>query len=287
MLLRIDHRTSYSYGKRVVLAPQTVRLCPKTDCSQKVLSFSMKASPAETGRSLNCDLDGTVTATLWFTGKSDRLVIETSSVVETLRTNPFNFIVSEMGFLGLPAQYPEEQRDCLRPYMAVSEETASAMAELSREITREAEGQTTNFIMRLCERLHGDFRYVAREFGDPWPAAKTLAEKKGSCRDLAVLFTSVCRSVGLACRLASGYALGERTRRRNHLHAWAEVYIPGGGWRGYDPTAGVATADRHVSIATGTTPELIAPVSGNFYGDGADPKLEFEIGIMKADKESP
>ena len=281
MLIEIDHRTVYGYGREVVLTPHTVRLRPKDDASQEVHSFSLKTDPPEAGRSVNCDLYGTTTVTLWFEGKSKRLVIDTSSVVETLRSNPFDFIVSEMGFLGLPAEYPEEFRDCLAPYVAVDERTAEAVSELRRTITEKAEGQTTAFITELAHHIHDDFEHMVRENGTAWPAEKTLAEKRGACRDFVVLFTGVCRSVGLACRLVSGYAINKKAKSENHLHAWAEVYIPGGGWRGYDPTAGIAVSDHHVAVATGVTPELIAPVAGSFYGDGAEAKLEFEVSIKE------
>ncbi len=281
MLISVDHRTSYGYGTEVVLAPHTVRLCPKDDASQKVRSFSLKTDPPEAGRSVNCDLYGTTTVTLWFEGKSSRLVIDTSSVVETLRSNPFDFIVSEMGFLGLPAEYPEELRDCLAPYVAVDEKTAEAVSGICRTIMEKAEGQTTAFITELARHIHDDFEHMVRENGAAWPAERTLAEKRGACRDFVVLFTSVCRSVGLACRLVSGYAISKKAKSENHLHAWAEVYIPGGGWRGYDPTAGIAVSDHHVALATGVTPELIAPVAGSFYGDGAEAKLEFEVNIRE------
>lgn len=281
MLIEIDHRTVYGYGREVVLAPHTVRLRPKDDASQKVHSFSLKTDPPEAGRSVNCDLYGTTTVTLWFEGKSKRLVIDTNSVVETLRSNPFDFIVSEMGFLGLPAEYPKEFRDCLAPYVAVDERTAEAVSELRRTITEKAEGQTTAFITELARHIHDDFEHMVRENGTAWPAEKTLAERRGACRDFVVLFTGVCRSAGLACRLVSGYAISEKAKSENHLHAWAEVYIPGGGWRGYDPTSGIAVSDHHVAVATGVTPELIAPVAGSFYGDGAEAKLEFEVNIRK------
>ena len=95
------------------------------------------------------------------------------------------------------------------------------------------------------------------------------------------LFASVCRSAGLACRHVSGYALSERSRTGNELHAWAEVYLPGGGWRGYDPSAGLAVADHHVAVASGATNGLIAPVSGSFYGDGAEAELQFQVRVRK------
>ena len=120
MLLSIDHNTTYSYGKKVVLTPHTVRLCPRNDGGQIPHMFSLKTDPPEAGRSVNSDLDGNTTVTLWFAGESERLVIDTCCVVETLRENPFDFVVSDARFLDLPMQYPREQKASLRPYTTVS-----------------------------------------------------------------------------------------------------------------------------------------------------------------------
>ena len=284
MLLSIDHNTTYSYGKKVVLAPHTVRLCPRNDGGQIPHMFSLKTDPPEAGRSVNSDLDGNTTVTLWFAGESERLVIDTHCVVETLRDNPFDFIVSDLRFLDLPTQYPREQKSSLRPYTTVSRKTALAVSELRETILSQSRGKTMDFILTLCGYIHKNFPHVARDHGAPWPAERTLGEKMGSCRDLVELFASVCRSAGLACRHVSGYALSKKRRRGDELHAWAEVYIPGGGWRGYDPSSGLAVSDRHIAVASGANHELIAPVSGSFYGDGARAELQFKVRVKKTGK---
>lgn len=281
MLLSIDHNTIYSYGKKVVLAPHIVRLRPRDGGGQMTHMFSLKTDPPEAGRSVNSDLDGNTTVTLWFTGESDCLVIDTGSVVETLRENPFDFIVSDIRFLDLPMRYPPEQEAALGPYLALDGKTARAISELRETILSRTRGKSTDFILSLCEHIHENFSHVARDEGAPWPAERTLREKKGACRDLVELFASVCRSVGLACRHVSGYALSGRRKTGDELHAWAEVYIPGGGWRGYDPSSGLAVADRHVAVAGGATHELVAPVSGSFYGDGTQARLRFRVRIRK------
>lgn len=281
MLLSIDHNTIYSYGKKVVLAPHIVRLRPRDGGGQMTHMFSLKTDPPDAGRSVNSDLDGNTTVTLWFTGECDSLTIDTHCVVETLRENPFDFIVSDIRFLDLPMQYPPEQKAALGPYLAFGRKTAQAVSELRETIISETRGKTTDFILSLCQHIHDNFPHVAREHGAPWPAERTLREKKGSCRDLVELFASVCRSAGLACRHVSGYALSKRRKKGDELHAWAEVYIPGAGWRGYDPSSGLAVADRHVAVASGATNALTAPVSGSFYGDGVEPQLQFRVRVRK------
>jgi len=246
--------------------------------------FSLRTDPPEAGRSVNSDLDGNTTVTLWFMGEFDSLTIDTSCVVETLRGNPFDFIVSDVRFLDLPMEYPREQKAALRPYLAVSKKTALAVSPLRETILSQTMGKTTDFILSLCEHIHDNFPHVVREQGGPWSAERTLGEKRGSCRDLVELFAAVCRSTGLACRHVSGYALSTRRKQGDELHAWAEVYIPGGGWRGYDPSSGLAVSDRHVAVASGPTHDLIAPVSGSFYGDGAEVELRFRVRVKKTGK---
>lgn len=284
MLLSIDHNTTYSYGEKVVLAPHTVRLRPRDGGGQMTHMFSLRTDPPEAGRSVNSDLDGNTTVTLWFTGELDSLTIDTSCVVETLRENPFDFIVSDVRFLDLPMEYPREQKAALRPYLAVSKETALVVSPLREAILSETMGKTTDFILSLCEHIHENFPHMVREQGGPWSAERTLREKRGSCRDIVELFAAVCRSAGLACRHVSGYALSARRKKGDELHAWAEVYIPGGGWRGYDPSSGLAVSDRHVAVASGPTHGLITPVSGSFYGDGTEVELGFHVRVRETGK---
>ncbi len=281
MLLRIDHSTVYSYGKKVVLTPHIIRLHPKNDCTQKTRFFSLKTDPEETGRSLNSDLDGNTTTTLWFSGEHERLVMQTRCVVETLRNNPFDFIISDVRFLDLPMKYPDILVSALVPYLEVSPKTCREVSELRESVLAETGAKTLDFLLALCECIRGEFLHIIRENGAPWSVKRTLKEKRGSCRDLVALFVNVCRSTGLACRYVSGYALNEDRDSPHNLHAWAEVYVPGGGWRGYDPTAGLAVADRHVGLAAGTEHELVSPVSGSFYADGAAPRLEFSVNVSK------
>ena len=163
----------------MVLAPHTVRLRPRDSGGQMTHMFSLRTDPPEAGRSVNSDLDGNTTVTLWFTGETDSLAIDTSCVVETLRENPFDFIVSDVRFLDLPMEYPREQKAALRPYLAVSKKTALAVSPLREEILSQTMGKTTDFILSLCEHIHDNFPHTAREQGGPWSAERTLREKKG------------------------------------------------------------------------------------------------------------
>ena len=108
--------------------------------------------------------------------------------------------------------------------------------------------------------------YTQRHHGPPWPAGRTLRERVGSCRDLAVLMIECCRCIGLPARFVSGYHLVEPKPDRYDLHAWAEVYLPGAGWRGFDPSGIGAVDERYIPLASSSNPELTAAVSGSFSG---------------------
>jgi transglutaminase-like putative cysteine protease len=116
-----------------------------------------------------------------------------------------------------------------------------------------------------------------REESEPQAPGMILAQRYGACRDLAVLFMDACRALGLGARFVSGYQEGDPDQEGRRLHAWAEVYIPGGGWRGYDPTHGPAVADRHVAVAAGMHPTFAAPITGTFRGTGVSSRMQADI----------
>jgi transglutaminase-like putative cysteine protease len=103
-----------------------------------------------------------------------------------------------------------------------------------------------------------------------------MQARAGSCRDLAVVFCAMCRSMGLAARFVSGYQSEAVVQPRAHMHAWAEVYLPGGGWRGYDPSQGLAVSTSHVAVAAAADPRMAAPVSGSYRG-AARSAMQFQI----------
>ena len=127
--------------------------------------------------------------------------------------------------------------------------------------------------------MFADIRYIIRDVGAPHPAETTLRGQEGSCRDLAVLFCAACRAVGLAARFVSGYERDASLQENGDLHAWAEVYLEGAGWRGYDPSRALAVAASHVAVAASSDPLLASPISGTFRGS-ASAKMEFSISMQ-------
>ncbi|HTE21154.1 MAG TPA: transglutaminase family protein [Armatimonadota bacterium] len=278
MFFQVRHTTRFDYSRPVLLEPHTVRLRPRSDAAQRLHRFDLTADPAAAGRSDLVDLDGNSPVHLWFTGLTEGLSLTTTFLVETLRANPFDFLV-DPPHLQLPLQYPEHLSASLRPYLDDAP-PADPVADLSRDVLRDAGGEMVPFLGLLNSRVWDLSEKIIREEGDPLPAAETLAHGRGSCRDLTVLYMEACRAVGIAARFVSGYQEGVAEQRQRDLHAWAEVYVPGGGWRGYDPTLGLAVADRHVALAAGPTSKGAAPVTGSFRGTGATSTLHAEIELL-------
>ena len=263
MLYQINHQTTYSFSQEVLLKPHLLRLRPRCDSWQKLHSFFLSVQPQPQGISEFVDFDGNNLTKLWFTTPTQQLTIQISTQVETYCTNPFNYLF-EPWAITLPFDYPNSLFKQLSPYLQSYSFIPDTVAlELAQQIAQETQGNTLNFLSTLNQLIYQNCQYITRETGAPWQAGVTWRGKQGSCRDFVVLFMEVCRAIGLAARFVSGYQEGDRNQETRDLHAWVEVYLPGGGWRGYDPTLGLAVSDRHIPLAASTIPHHAAPVSGS------------------------
>jgi transglutaminase-like putative cysteine protease len=274
--IEISHTSVYAFSRPVFLEPHTVRLRPRCDASQHLIRFALEIEPAPAGLSEGLDVEGNSTAHVWFDGSTDRLSVVARIAVETLRENPFDYILDDPAIACLPMPYPVDLRALLEPCLS-REGPGPAIDRFARAIADETEMRPLPFLMALTRRISQTCRVALREEGEPQPPEVTLAEQRGACRDLAVVFMEACRALGLAARFVSGYQEGDPAGGTRDLHAWAEVYLPGGGWRGYDPTLGLAVADRHVALAASAHPRLAAPISGTFRGAGASSRLQAHI----------
>lgn len=277
MIFDIRHVTRYTYDRPVFLEPHTIRMRPHSDNRQRLLRFDLKVEPEPTVFSQFPDLDGNVVARAWFAGLTDSLTITAAAEVETTGNNPFDYILDSSAGQ-LPMTYSDRLQKQLAPYLN-STTIDAAVESYVQTIAKEREGLTLPFLYELADRIYRDCRCVIRPLGDPFPASQTLEKREGSCRDLAFLFVEACRTQGIAARFVSGYHEGDPSQERHHLHAWAEVYLPGGGWRGYDATYGQAVADRHVIATASITPAGASPVSGTFRGTGATAQMHIDLDI--------
>lgn len=275
MRFRVTHHTRYLYSAPVFLEPHVFRFRPRDDGSQRILAFELRIDPQPRGSTLCLDHNGNVVLHAWFEGLTGHLTVDSRFEVETLRTNPFDFVLTSAAFTTVPAIYPEDLRPTLAPYGSI-DNSGRLIYEFARSVARDVHWQTLAFLSSLNQRIFQRTRHTIRDQGPPQPAEQTLSEGAGACRDVAVLFCEACRCMGLAARFVSGYEQAAANEEHSYMHAWAEVYLPGAGWRGFDPSRGLAVADRHVPAAAAIDPAGASPISGTYRGH-AESSMDFEI----------
>jgi transglutaminase-like putative cysteine protease len=293
MRYQISHITTYTYSQPVTLQPHVVRLRPRSDGFQTLQSCSLLVTPSPSRQCHLLDVDGNTLIKLWFpSDTTDRLTVEVLSQVETHLVNPFDYLL-EPGAIKLPIDYPASLLVQLQPYLGgqlvyYRAAVDPIAVQLAQEISQQVDGDVLSFLSSLNQRICHACSYTIREMGDPLPAGVTWTTKAGSCRDFAVLFIETCRAIGLAARFVSGYQEGDLDRDERHLHAWAEVFLPGGGWRGYDPTLGLAVADRHIALVASTWSNDAAPISGSFkQTGGVQTVMDYRLTIQRLALETP
>ncbi|MFN7678779.1 MAG: transglutaminase N-terminal domain-containing protein [Cyanobacteriota bacterium] len=283
MLFHICHRLTYTYGRPVFLEPMTLRLTPRQDASQRLLHHHQALDPSPAGLSHVVEPDGTDATVVWFNRTHEALTIEMEAIVQTLRDNPFDWIVTDPGARTLPATYGESENHSLASYLGANPDQRDVQT-WAQTLADAVEGDSAAFLSHLADQIHHGFDHVGRPDGAPFTPLETLQQRRGACRDTAMLFVEACRGVGLASRFVSGYSMHHPPEVSEHeLHAWAEVYLPGAGWRGYDPSLGLAVADGHVVLAATPDHRLAAPVSGHFRGTGASSEMRYDLTVRAAD----
>ena len=285
MRFAVSHRTRFRYSEPVYLEPHVIRLRPRCDCFQRLLEYRLKVTPAPELLSEGLDADGNVVAHAWFAGLTESLAVTSEFEVETLRSNPFDYLAIGDGARRLPLEYPAPLRDRLAPSLARPDGADPAVEEFIRPIVAQSESQPLAFLSGLNQAIHETWTTNVREHGEPYKPARTLVAEQVACRDLAVLFMDCCRAAGIAARFVSGYQEQGMSADSRFMHAWAEVYLPGGGWRGYDPTQGLAVGDRHIAVAAASVPSVVSPIRGSYRGDAVAVPLEAEIRISQTDAE--
>lgn len=282
MRYRIHHLTCYRYSEPVSLKPQVLRLRPRSDATQVLQQFQLAVTPEPASTAQIVELDGNETISLWFSPtKTEKLYIAAYSEVETFRTNPFDYL-TEPWSATLPIDYPASLLASLQPYLSnpLYPTLDPGVVQLAQSLLYEVNANVSYFLTALTQKIYESCEYIVRESGPPLPAGITWTQKRGSCRDFAVLFIAACQSIGLAARFVSGYQEGDLAAPNHELHAWAEAYIPSGGWRGFDPTHGLAVSDRHIALVASPHPNQAAPVSGAIQADNtAHSTLETHVTI--------
>ena len=276
MHLHVRHESEYTYDLPVALGPQTLYLYPRTYPYQRLLDYQLTIDPKPSRIVQNIDVEGNVQQLVYFDHPTRSLRVTAEIQLQSDEFNSFDFVLFPFDTQRVPFRYPKYVEDILQPYLKRVGVTERVEA-WAKQIAAGAGWQTTAFLMALNQSIR-EFAYEIREVGAPFSPEQTLTLRKGSCRDYTTLFMAACRSLGIAARFVSGYLFGN-PQQEHQLHAWAEVYLPGAGWRGFDPTEGSIVVNRHIFLTSTATPELAAPISGTFTGQ-ANSTLRSELAFM-------
>lgn len=279
MKFRLRHETRYDYSAPVTLGPQRVRLRPREDDRQRTLRYRLDVEPQPVASRQTGDAYGNVLTELEFDRPTERLVLVSRIEVETRPAVDCEHAL-DPAFLGLPARYPAAAHAALAGLLAGAP-VAAEVAAFAGAVANRAGASPLHFLALLTDELHTGVRREIRLEGDAQSAAETLATRCGACRDLTVLFMESCRAQGLAARFVSGYQDRSSTPQpERHLHAWPEVYLPGCGWRGWDPTRGAPAGETHVALVAAPNQAGTMPLEGCFYAAGSvRSTLSFQVDI--------
>ena len=291
VLVALQHVTRYRYDRPVGLGPQIVRLRPAPHCRTAIRSYSLKVTPAEHFVNWLQDPNGNWLARFVFPERTTEFSIAVDLLADMSVINPFDFFVDPSAE-NFPFVYPAEFDEELAPYLS-REALGPLLAEYVKSISREPQ-KIVDFLVALNQRLQRDIRYLVRMDPGVQAPEDTLKLASGSCRDTAWLLVQIFRHLGLAARFVSGYLIqlvpdlkaldgpAGSTADFTDLHAWTEVYIPGAGWIGLDPTSGLFTGEGHLPLAATPHYGAAAPISGGVEAAGVE--FEFSMKIDRVDE---
>ncbi len=292
----IEHRTVYRYGRPVQLDPQTIRLRPAPHTRTPILAYSLTVEPEQHFVNWQQDPAANHLARFVFPEPTSHFSVTVDLVAEMTAINPFDFFVDEYA-KDFPFTYPKALAHDLKPYL----DRPPSSPRLDKWLTGVSHQRKPiiDFLVELNQRVATDVAYTVRmEPGVQSPEA-TLERQIGSCRDSGWLLVAILRRLGIAARFASGYLVqlaqdkpaasdtGENVDFTD-LHAWAEAFIPGAGWVGFDATSGLAAGEGHIPLACTSEPAAAAPIEGNFtVPGGGEVRTTFEFANVVRRIEEP
>jgi transglutaminase-like putative cysteine protease len=279
MRARLTHTFNYHYSAPVFLGPHRFCLKPRGHGFQRLLHFHLAISPDPSLLYPLVAASGDEILRARFEGSTDHFRVQAISDVETTPPPALTTCLEDQEPL-LPYPVGHLNGDLLgslEGWLPNGQHDPAAV-DLAQEALMGSDQRGLMFLEQLVEIIKDRVKYTQRHVGPAWPAGRTLKERVGSCRDLAMLMIETCRCVGLPARFVSGYHLVEPAPKQYDLHAWAEVYLPGAGWRGFDPSGKGSIDDRYITLATSSKPTLTAAVNGSFSGPtGVESELDWTI----------
>jgi uncharacterized protein (DUF2126 family) len=291
--VKLHHHTRYRYDRLVSLTPQIVRLRPAPHSRTPVTSYALRVAPQPHFLNWQQDPQSNWLARIVFPERVDQLSLEVDLIAELSVQNPFDFFL-EPGAERFPFEYEPWLERELRPFREIL--PAGPRFERRMSAVDRTPRRTVDFLVDLNRQLADEIRYLIRLEPGVQTADETLELGSGSCRDSSWLLVQILRRLGLAARFVSGYLIqlqpdeppieGPAGPERDFtdLHAWAEVYLPGAGWVGLDPTSGLAAGEGHIPLAATPDPSSAAPISGGV--EDCEVQFEFAMEVSRV-REDP
>lgn len=278
----LSHVTHYKYDRLVSLGPQIIRLRPAPHCRTPVLSYSLTISPVQHFLNWQQDPHSNFLGRLVVPELTQEFKVTVDLTADLTVINPFDFFIEEYAEQ-FPFTYETALAKDLLPFLECHKTGPNFEAYF--ESISKAPRRTTLFLVELNQRLWKDIRYLIRMEPGVQTPEETLTKGSGSCRDSAWLMVQILRRIGLAARFVSGYLIQLTADVKSldgpsgpeadftDLHAWCEVYLPGAGWVGLDPTSGLFTGEGHLPLAVAPDPATAAPISGGV----SECETEFDV----------
>ena len=287
----LHHSTHYNYDRTVSLGPQVIRLRPAPHCRTRINSYSLKISPSDHFINWQQDPHGNFLARVVFNEPTDHFHVDVDVVADMSVINPFDFFIEDFAETH-PFKYGDSDLEELRPYL--EKQPAGPLLNAFIESVDHDHERTIDFLVNLNSRLNSEIKYTVRLEPGVQTCEETLLKRSGSCRDTSWLLVQILRHLGLAARFVSGYLIqlipdikaidgpvGSESDFTD-LHAWAEVYLPGAGWIGLDPTSGLLTGEGHLPLAATPLFTSAAPISGGI--EPCETTFEFDMSVERIDE---
>ncbi|MDX1959310.1 MAG: transglutaminase family protein [Leptospiraceae bacterium] len=284
----LNHVTEYKYDKPINIFPHVVRLRPAPHTRTPIHSYSLKMSPKQHFQNWQQDPFGNYLARYVFNEKSDILRVEVDLIAEMVVINPFDFFLEPYAE-EFPFEYEPSLEAELLPYLQVKDRSGILLDYM--DAVPKEKMRAVDFLVKINQMVQKDISYIIRMEPGVQTPEETLKLGKGSCRDSSWLLVQMFRRLGLAARFASGYLIqltpdvksidGPSGTEKDFtdLHAWAEVYLPGAGWVGLDPTSGLFAGEGHIPLACTPDPSSAAPITGAI--EKAKAELNFSMQVKR------
>lgn len=278
MRLQIQHQTKYQYEEKVPLNPHQLFLIPQQRTYFTIKKANWDIFPQPIGKNQRINAEGNPFFQVWFNAETDVLKVNVELEIEAFDFNPFSFILSP------DIQYPFQNfvyHGNTGEFLKIYKQTESfpELAEFAASIMRQSP-DIVAFLVKLLDQIHNNWSHGLRYEPGLLHPMDTFATKEGSCRDLSWMLMTMLRNLGMATRFVSGYAFNPEVDAGHELHGWIEVYLPGAGWVGLDPSLGLFTDHHYIPLASSFHPSHTLPISGT-YGGAATSSFSSEVWITE------